>query len=262
MEIRCTRCQHVGEAAHVIPQPSGVALECANCGHHNALSLPKSAPKLDDAVPDPPPGAKPAAPGPREVARALDQSHALPKSLDLLTPQAMTRLVPEPGPGLRCRKCAHLFLASVQNCPRCGLDVDDAHRYTPGHAPWEQAPSGMAPEFDQALLLWEAASADWRQDTVQKFLQACTAHQFQDLAMRKLRFFLVDHEADPLALEALRTVAGQLQTKAFVAKSQAQAYAMNFGSGIKSARRLLLGGIVLFWVVIMVVFVVAFAKTR
>lgn len=260
MEIRCSSCGHIGPAAQIVPGPDGVKLICANCGHANLLVVGAAAaatpePKDEVAqlltqVPAQPPAPKP-------TPRPLQQA---PNAESLITPAFVERLVPTPGDGLRCPKCAHLVRADEAHCSRCGLNQDDAARFEEGQAPWDLAPRGKEDAWERALLMWRSAIASWEQEQVDKFVTLIKAEGLHELGVRKLRFFLIEHPEDPLALAALQDVAAVMQARLLVARNQANLDKQTFEHDVTRLRGLLMIGSLVFWGLIMVLFLGLFMK--
>lgn len=262
MEIRCTHCQHVGPAASVRPDGARLLLICEACGEANAL-------ELGEASSPPPESIEPMAP--REPSQAMSAADVVAKrpvspakpveetkENPLLTPRALERLVPEYGEGLRCRKCAHLLRADEDHCPRCGLGVEDSFRFAPGEAPWEKPPQGSEHAHERAELLWLAATRDWNEENARKYADFCRDEGFHETAIRNLRFFLVEHPDDPIALEHLQELAMRMQSRLIVARAQAEMSAKQFSSGLQKTRRALLWTVVVLWTVIFILFLVRF----
>lgn len=266
MEIRCSSCGHIGPAAQIMPGPQGVELICANCGHANLLVVGGAA---SPQAPPPSPSA-PAASPQDEVAQILAPAPApkpsprpAPKPADaesLITPAFVERLVPTPGDGLRCPKCAHLVRADEEHCSRCGLNQDDAARFPQGQAPWEVAPRGKEDAWERATLMWRSAVESWDQERVDKFVELVKAEGLHELGVRKLRFFLVETPDDPLALAALQDVAAVMQARLLVARNQANLDKQAFEQDVTRLRGLLMIGSLVFWGLIMVLFLGLFMK--
>ena len=265
MEIRCTNCQHIGPAREVRPTNHGVELICANCAHANPLEV--------GAAPDAPAQQVKANLGAEidvQVARArasqerarATQASASAQNIspfkDLITPKTLERLVPEPGPGPRCPKCAHLLGEQDLHCERCGLNVMEARRHAPGRAPWELAPRGKEAPFEQANLLWSAATEQWGRERVDNFAAFIISHGLYEHALRLLRFYLVEHPRDALAMEHLQVMATKLQTRAIAARSQAQVSAQEFEQKVTGTRHALIGATLLFWGGIFLLFLFMF----
>jgi phage FluMu protein Com len=238
MEIRCSKCGHLGEAAEVRPLPSGVGLVCGACGHVNELALGGGPAEAAEPEPEVTPQAKPSA---RTERSPL-----------------MERLIPEPGDGLRCRKCATLVEADTVYCPRCGLDLEEGSRLGPGEAPWEQPPEGKEAAFDQARLLWGAASERREPRAIADFVDFALEEGLLDYGLRELQHYLVDHPGDEAALEGLERLAKRLQTTVDLARSRAEAQADSFNEDVKRFRARLLIGALAFWVVILLLLSLTF----
>lgn len=265
MEIRCTHCQHVGPAARVEPGVAGVMLICGHCGEGNLLELsaesspandaPQAEAMVSEAVPDFSAPKREALP----VSRSVVTQAALPDVAGdikepLLTPKALKRLVPVYGEGLRCRKCAHKVEPYHEHCARCGLDIEDSFRYAPGEAPWELAPKGSGQAWERARLLWEVAEQDWNPENVAKFAHFVRDEGFNEMGIRRLRFFLVEHPDDPLALTHLQELAMRMQSRLIVARAQAEVSAQKLSSGLKRTRTVLMWGVVVGWSIIFILF--------
>ena len=222
MEIRCEECEHVGPAARVVPIASGVELVCANCGHHNALSVGEPQKR-------PPPIARSA---PAERSGEVDASW--------LKAGALERLVPETGDGPRCRKCAQL-LRGADNCSRCGLDAREAERYPPGEEPWERAPESVDDgSYEQATLLWKTVEENPTDDNLTKFVNFSRDEDLLEYSIRRLRFFLVDHPHHARASEHLVELAESFQAQMIVARAKAEVRADNIEHATGRIRRALL----------------------
>ncbi len=262
MEIRCSECGHVGAAAEVRPTGSGVALICAQCGHANELDVGASlaAGATTGSAP-----AKADAPGPAASESSAAGAAGLPghqlsieqvvaranaerePQENWLSEEAMAQLIPEPGVGPRCRKCAALMTPDQTHCSKCGLGVADSVRFAPGHAPWELPPMGSERAHDQMMLLWEAAQEEWGAERAANFAVFARDEGLHDHAIRLLRFWLVEHPDDPIAEEHLRDLAIRVQSRAVIARAQAEVSAKNFEDGVGKVRWALRLGTVLFW---------------
>ncbi|MFW5968190.1 MAG: hypothetical protein ACOCV2_11760 [Persicimonas sp.] len=281
MEFRCKNCTHVGVASEVRQKEGGVMLVCANCGHENVLDVAAS--EAGEAEEDP--GADSSqnessvdgASGSLDdeaLARRLEQvsfdgetSSDRDEQLDFgdkaqvrqwLREDALESLIPEEGDGPRCRKCAHLLEPEFDNCPRCGLDRDEAEQFAPGQAPWETPPEGKEAEQEQAELLWEAFRETGASDDLDKFVRVVREEELLDFAIRKLRFYLADHREHEGALSALRDLAGSLQSKLIVARARAQHSADAFQEDVGRFKRRLIGFTVVFWAGVLLLFVTMF----
>jgi hypothetical protein len=230
-----------------------VALICASCGHANELDVGASlaAGEATGGEQAAPAAGRAGAPGHQlsideVVARARAERVEEPEE-DWLSEDAMAQLMPEPGDGPRCRKCAALMAPAQEHCSRCGLGVSDARRFAPGQAPWELAPLGSERAHDQMMLLWEAAREDWGAERAANFAEFARDEGLHDHAIRLLRFWLVEHPGDPIAQEHLRELAVRVQSRAIIARAQAEVSAKKFEEGVGKVRWALTLGNILFW---------------
>lgn len=236
MEFRCEKCQHVGPAAQSLMTSDGVVLVCENCGHASMLAISKAAPTSTSASAP----TSTAAPTSRPAAQTFAD-------------EAFARFLPEPGDGPRCPKCAHLVAADDEFCGRCGLQLDDAYKFPPGHAPWERPPAGKEAAWEQARLLWSALEDRWDDERFERFAGFIREYDLHDFAARRLRFRLIQHPDDPNALALLREIAGSMHSRMMVAKAQAQASSAEFSDVTQRARNVLLWTSLVFWLMILVV---------
>lgn len=230
----------------MVPSAGGVVLVCQNCGHENPLEVPPTAPE-GGAAKAPPQAERPAAvrpaPGP------ADSSH----EGNWLSKSAMEKLIPQPGPGLRCRKCAQL-LGEHDNCPRCGLNAVEGARFADGEAPWEVAPPGQEAAFDQATLLWKVVDESPTDDNLEKFYRFVREEDLLEYGIRRFRFFLVDHPDDERARANLEQLAQSFQAKMIVARAQAEVRAGNIAATTARLKTILLGAVFFIWFGIFLVF--------
>lgn len=246
MEIRCSECGHVG-AAEATTDENGIALICAECGHKNRLDMgkPEPAPELSEQEPAINYAALAQLPAAAKLKEKEDEEE--------FRRAALERLIPEPGPGPRCPKCAHVVVAHDVYCSRCGLAIDEAMKHAPGEAPWERPPAGREGAHEQVQLLWSALEDDWTQDNFERFAQFVRDEGLVDFATRKLRFRLVDHPDDELALEFLGEIAESLQSRLAVAKAQAKASAEQFSEVTQRTKSVLLYATFIIWMFIVAV---------
>lgn len=249
MEIRCEACKEVGPAAEVRAGAEGMELVCASCGHANLLKVGSAAepPAEDaqsrdgDASPAPGPIARAAAERASTTASAPTSSASAAPGASLsegVVEAAMARLIPVPGAGPRCPKCAHL-VDGADHCERCGLSQAEAHRFGPGQAPWEAAPSGKEDTFLRLNAAW-ARAEDGDAQAMQRFAELAVEEGLVEAGIRRVRFYLVEHPDDARALEALRRLATALQARVTIAASQAAASAESFGKDVRRLRGLLM----------------------
>src|SRR5690554_6481774 len=217
-------------------------LTCENCGHPNLLRTGA------------PPEKMPADPGPgaRDAAGVW------------LRKDALVALVPAPGVGARCLKCAHLLEmdlddtpAAEQNCARCGLNQAEAAHYAPGEAPWEQPAVGKEAQFEQAELLWAQAPEDAQK--LENFAKFVLAEDLLELGIRKLRHHLVTHPDDPIAIAQLGELAASMQSRVIVATARARADAQQFEQDVNRYRHRFLTVAVILIAILLVIFIVFFA---
>lgn len=257
MEIRCDKCGHVGPAAEVNASDDGVTLVCENCGRENRLDVDIHASDGDEPALDDASGAMTGRGGRARGDEPVDFADA-DRARRWLREDALEALVPEPGEGPRCRKCAHLLSPKSDHCPRCGLDAREAEQYAPGQAPWETAPEGKAEAQARAARLWEAFRDEPSDEDLDAFVEFSREEDLLDFAIRKLRFYLVDRPDDEAALERLRDLAGSLQSRLIVAQSRAQASADQFQEDVGRFKRRLIGFTLVFWGVVLLFFIVLF----
>lgn len=262
MEFRCANCQHIGPAAELRPTASGVALVCESCGHANPLEMGGTPAPAPTPAPEaaPTPEAPLAEAAPTTPAPAPSQPPAK-KGEPQLSEAALARLIPEPGDGLRCPKCAHKVEPLDAHCSRCGLGLSDAARYAPGEAPWEKPPPGKEDAYEQALLLWRAAKDEWSIAHLEKLTEFLLEEGLHEVGIRWLRFHLIDYPEDELAIEQLKLLATRLQSRLIVAEAQAHANAEQFEQGVTRFRTTLLVGVGIFWTLLFAVFFSLFLKS-
>lgn len=237
MEIRCSQCGHLGVAAGAQVVAGGVGLECAECGFVNVVAM-------DD-------GATPAKTQASKAKEASEEKEAREAEKASMLDAVVERLIPESGDGVRCRKCAHLFMGGMQNCSRCGLDVIEGQRYDDGEAPWEQPPPGREEVHERAALLWASARERENPQEIANFVDFVLLHGLSDFGIRKLQHYLVDHEGDEAAIQGLRQLAANLEKEVQVVRTQAQSSAVAFSDDVQRLRRGLLIGTLIFWLVIL-----------
>ncbi len=271
MEIRCDKCTHVGPAASVKPGPAGVVLECENCGHENILDVGEAdgavgesdgsaelvSSSADGASSGSPLGDKNAF-GDKNVFGDEDAFGDKEQVRQWLREDALEALIPQPGSGPRCRKCAWLVEPDAENCSRCGLSRREAERYDPGEAPWERPPDGKEAEQEQAELLWESFADEPDPSTLEKFVHFVRDEGLLNLGVRRLRFYLIDHPDDERAVEHLRDLAESLQSRLIVAQVQAKADASEFQDEVSRFKQRVMVGLVVFWGGIFLLFLVLF----
>lgn len=224
MEIRCSRCSRLGVAAAVQPVEEGLGLVCAGCGYINVVSVEAE----------------------KEAAQAREQE----------TKELIARLLPEPGAGLRCRKCAHKLRGDDEFCARCGLSVAAAARFAEGEAPWEVAPPGKETELEQGRHL--LASALERGEGIEAFVDFVIEAELMDFGIRELQHVLVEHPDHREAAQGLARLAMQLEQAAEVARSQAAVAVEAFPKEVQRVRQRFLMGALIFWGVILILLSLVF----
>jgi len=266
VEFRCAQCGHIGAPAEVRPTADGVVLICANCQHPNPLdvgaSLSGSAPAVA-APAEPAPTPTPAfVPAPKVTHEGAEEVEApattsalkvVPKARPKIDEKVLQRMIPVPGPGVRCPKCAHL-VGGARHCARCGLDVREGFSYAKGQAPWERPPPGKAAVWEQALLLWETAQEREDPEALEEFVGLVRERGIQDLGIRKLRFHLAQFPEDELAIEQLGVLAADIQARVAVAEASASASAQQFTEGVVRTRTILTVLTLVFWGAVFVFF--------
>lgn len=212
---------------------------CASCGFGNSVDFEAEH--------------RPAAPM-QAVADVVPSTTSKEVAVDdWIHSEALQRLRPIPWDGERCRKCAHPVHDLQGYCERCGLGVQESLRYGPKEAPWEQAPAGQEERFEQSELLWSAFDASQSSQDLKKYVDFCIAEDFLEVAIRRLRFYLVDHPEDSVALASLNELGSRFQSRIIVAQAQAKVSAENFTDDIRKYRTLLVGFNVVFWLIILAI---------
>ena len=239
MDIRCSKCQHVGPPAEIRPRDDGVELVCQNCGHVNTIET-GGLPVVGDA-------------GGSVAAAAVERMVPAESARELAELSRLEKLVPVPGDGPRCRKCAHLLEPDAEACSRCGLNVAEGEKYGPGEAPWERPPEGKEDVFEQATLLWKSVLENPTDDNLLKFTAFAREERLLEYGVRQVRFFLVDHPDDEVALEELREMGESFQAQAIVAQAHAAVRAENSQQPGR-ARQILMWLTLVVWSGLLVVF--------
>jgi hypothetical protein len=188
MRFECSACQHLGEAAQVVPADGGVALICAACGHGTRLGGAPSPPPAAPS-PSPSPALAPDAAAPAPVAPARPAAAAM-------DPVAVIRkqgLTVDPGSGPeRCPKCGYRQGRSA-SCVRCGVDW----RGLGGRvAPWEEVPPGKeaaAAELERRWLGLLEGEEMLREEAREAVVHYAVEHGLLDRLSRRFRFYAQDH---------------------------------------------------------------------
>ena len=231
MEFRCESCGEVGVAAEVRAVSQGVALVCANCAHVNVAATSKAPNAESEATPE------------TDGSVELDMTTAMP---------SVEGLIPVPGEGERCQKCAQLLDDEEAHCPQCGLSKEAAEKYAPGEAPWEMAPPGLEAQKEKADRAWR----DWKlgDGAIDEFVDTVLDGGLIDYGLRKIQFYLVEHPQHPDAIKALQRLAEQLEMTIQIAHTQAEAQSEDFNDDIKVFRTRLMVGALIFWTTIFLLF--------
>lgn len=285
MEFRCSECGHIGPAETVRQTGDGVELECAECGATSPLDVEdeeddaaeESASEsegdgaAEGAAPERPPESdafeaaadvSDRGSGGRATFDAADSggtsSASESQTLRVPNEEAVDRLVPETGPGLRCPKCAKLLPADADNCVRCGLDLAEGRAYDDGEAPWEQPPAGDEGEFERAQLLWETFAEEGDAGKLEEFVEFVEEENLYETAIRKIRFYLVDHPDDDAVHEALRELVAGVQSQLQSARAKAEVDAEELNEEIQSFKRKLILTVLGLWLIAVTIFVYIF----
>ena len=241
MEIRCSQCGHLGAAKEVRSVSDGVGLVCAECEHVNVASAGGD-------------GAEETATDEQRTGGDTGRDPERDR-MEMEIVESVERFLPQPGSGMRCRKCAHLFeREDPEHCPRCGLSVSEAESYAEGEAPWEIPPEGREEAFENARELWKKAVDGGHPEEVEEFVDHVIAAGLIDVWMRRVQHYLVDHPEDPIALDALRQLAKGLEVAIEVARTRAETKSEEFNDDVKRVRSGLMVGALIFWIAIFILF--------
>ncbi len=263
MKVECSQCGHLGPAEEVRPTDDGVVVVCAACGEASPLDGGDGEPaggaeaesaearSGGDAGPEEDGGAEPDIPD-LEYQRP-DPSTYGSRELTIDEEEALERLIPERGAGIRCPKCAALLPGDADNCQRCGLDLDEAYRYEEGEAPWQQPREGLEAEYERAELLWSAYCEGGAAGELAQFVDFVEEHRLYEMAIRRLRFHLVDHPDDESVQQALGELASGVQSQIAAARAQAEADAEELNQEIKRFKRRVAAGIIFGGVLVVVI---------
>ena len=246
MEIRCAKCGHLGVAKDVRPIADGVGLVCAECEHVNAATAGGS--ESEDSN------------GSDGNLEALSSSGSADSGEAVSVLQtdlaaSIEHLLPEPGSGRRCRKCAHLFEdEAAEHCSRCGLSIAEAEKYADGEAPWEQPPEGKGEEYRQAMRLWDDAVDSGEAEKMGDYVDYVIAEDLIEVGMRRMQRYLVSCPDDAAALQGLRQLAKGLEVAMEVARTRAESQSDEFNDDVKRVRSGMMVGALIFWIVIFLLF--------
>lgn len=249
MKVECSECGHLGEAEEVRQGEDGIEVVCEACGATNALEAGDhgaSDAESFDGREEAEKGAEADEPDVPDLEyETPDPSSYGSRELTLDEEEALDRLIPEHGAGIRCPKCAALLSGEVENCERCGLNLDEARHYEDGEAPWQQPPEGLESEHERADLLWSTYRETGDPNDLAEFVDFVDEHRLYEMAIRRLRFYLVDEPDDEAVHQALGELASGVQSQIVAARAQAEADAEEFNEDIKRFKRRVAAGIIL-----------------
>ncbi len=234
MEIRCSECGHLGVARDVRGVEGGVGLVCAECGHLNVVSA-----------------------GDGEEGEDVDERGADGEldSDEAMLSESVRRLLPQPGEGRRCRKCAHLFAREdLEHCARCGLSVAEAENFPDGQAPWDTPPEGREEEFEEAMRIWESVAKGEDSQAIVDYVDYVVEQGLTDMGIRRLQHYLVENPQDPVAIDGLARLAKAMEMAVEVARSRAESRAEEFQDGVKRFRSAVMVVALIFWIAIFLLF--------
>jgi ribosomal protein L40E len=261
VKVECSECGHLGPAEKVLQGEDGIEVVCESCGATNALETEEGQASDSGSV-DRDLGADERATSDGGDADVPDLEYETPdpssygsRELTLDEEEALHRLVPEQGAGIRCPKCAALLPGDVENCERCGLNLDEARHYDEGEAPWQKPPEGLESEHEQAELLWSSYRETGDSDDLAEFVDFIDEHRLYEMAIRRLRFYLVDEPDDEAVHQALGELASGVQSQIVAARAQAEADAEELNEEIRRFKRRVAAGIILGGVILVAIIV-------
>ena len=238
MEFRCPHCDHIGPAAEVQPGEDGVDVVCESCASSSPLETEREArdetesPDDSAEIPDIP--SKQSIESDLSGDTSTSSTRTDHRNVTSIPEDVVDELVPDPEADRRCPKCAR--------------------SYEEGRAPWEQPDPGREEVFEEARRLWERAVEDHTEEAFEAFVDHVRTHTLFGLGIRKLRFHLVDHPDDEMAVDALRSMASGMEAKMVAARTRAEADAEELQEDISRFKRLMAGVVLVLWVVAMVLF--------
>lgn len=261
MKVECSECGHLGPAEEVRQGEGGIEVVCESCGAANALEGDGEGAAESGSVDgdESPERAGATEDGEADVPdleyKTPDPSSYGSRELTLDEEEALERLIPEQGAGIRCPKCAALLPGDIENCDRCGLNLDEARHYDDGEAPWQQPPDGLESEHERADLLWSTYRETGDPDDLAQFVDFVDEQRLYEMAIRRLRFHLVDEPDDEAVHQALGELATGVQSQIVAARAQAEADAEELNEEIKRFKRRVAAGIILGGVVLVAIIV-------
>lgn len=261
MKVECSECGHLGPAEEVRQGADGIEVVCGACGATNALEAQGGGASEAETA-DGDEGAKDLETTDDDEAEVPDLEYDTPdpssygsRELTLDEEEALDRLIPEQGAGIRCPKCAALLPGDIDNCDRCGLNLDEARQYDDGEAPWQQPPEGLESEHERAELLWSTYRETRDPGDLAEFVEFVDEHRVYEMAIRRLRSYLVDEPDDEAVHQALGELASGVQSQIVAARAQAEADAEELNEEIKRFKRRVAAGIILGGAVLLAIIV-------
>lgn len=285
MEFRCSECGHIGPAEEVSRTEGGVELECAECGATSPLDVDRGSgedgSRGEGADLEASPGSEGAAEAVGEMGADVEgtgASRGRPtfdaadpvavergdsagiggQSLRVPKDEAVQRLIPETGAGARCPKCAKLLSSEADNCVRCGLDLEEARNYDEGEAPWEGPPPDDDGAFERAEQIWEKFTDEREVEKLDRFVEFADERGLYEMAIRRVRFYLVDRPEDEAARDALEELVSGVQTQIASARAKAEVDAEELNEEIEAFKRKLILSVLGLWAAAIGIFVYLF----
>ncbi|MFB6264086.1 MAG: zinc ribbon domain-containing protein [Bradymonadaceae bacterium] len=249
MKFQCSNCGHTGAADDVRSTEEGVEVVCAECGTAEPLETRGDAENEGGEGASPPSSVSATGVGPdtEEALEAFGPEPDDDRSAPLagVVEEPTENLIPDPGEGPRCPKCAALVSEAAEHCPRCGLDLAEGRSYDDGEAPWEEPPRGKEGERRRALELWEAFEDEPGAERLETFVEFARDEQLVELGVRRLRFYLAENPDDREAADAVASLVEEMNSRVAAAKARAEADAEQFDEDIARIKRALA------WIVIL-----------
>jgi hypothetical protein len=243
----------------VQPGEDGVDVVCESCASSSPLETEREArdetesPDDSAEIPDIP--SKQSIESDLSGDTSTSSTRTDHRNVTSIPEDVVDELVPDPEADRRCPKCATPVASPRrEHCADCGLNLEEARSYEEGRAPWEQPDPGREEVFEEARRLWERAVEDHTEEAFEAFVDHVRTHTLFGLGIRKLRFHLVDHPDDEMAVDALRSMASGMEAKMVAARTRAEADAEELQEDISRFKRLMAGVVLVLWVVAMVLF--------